>query len=138
MSAGRTCSRRIRRPELDAPSSEILGANCPVRRVLRLVGDKWTPVLLYCLAGGVLRFSDLRRRVPDISKKMLTQVLRELEATGLVERTVYPATPPKTEYRLTDMGRRLHEPTALLCQWANANENILEQVEAKRNARVKA
>ena len=47
---------------------------------------------------------------------MLTQVLRELEAVGLVERTVYPTSPPKTEYRLTDTGRRLHKPTAMLCQ----------------------
>ena len=61
-----------------------------MRRVLRLIGDKWTPIVLYCLSDGVWRFSDLQRSIPDISKKMLTQVLRELEAAGLVERMVYP------------------------------------------------
>jgi DNA-binding HxlR family transcriptional regulator len=112
---------------------EILGKDCPVRRVLRLIGDKWTPIVLYCLSDGVWRFSDLQRGIPDISKKMLTQVLRELEAAGLVERMVYPVTPPKTEYRLTDAGRRLHEPTAMLCQWAHKNRVFLEEIESIRS-----
>ena len=103
-----------------------------MRRVLRLIGDKWTPVVLYCLSGGVCRFSQLQHKIPDISKKMLTQVLRDLEASGLVERMVYPETPPKTEYRLTDTGRRLHEPTAMLCHWASKNSVFLEEIEARR------
>ncbi|WP_294538668.1 helix-turn-helix domain-containing protein [uncultured Rhodoblastus sp.] len=117
-----------------SPEPEIMGARCPVRRVLRVIGDKWTPVVLYCLAGGVLRFGDFQRRIPDISRKMLTQVLRELEAAGLVERTAYPVSPPRTEYRLTDTGRRLHEPTAMLCRWAHENMALLEEIEAARNA----
>ena len=116
-----------------SPGTEILEAGCLVRRVLRIVGDKWTPIVLYCLAGGVLRFSDFQHRIPDISKKMLTQVLRELEAAGLVERTVYPTAPPKTEYRLTDTGRRMHEPTAMLCQWAHENTLLLEEIEAHKS-----
>jgi len=111
---------------------DILGEDCPVRRVLRLVGDKWTPIVLYCLSDGAWRFSDLHHRIPDISKKMLTQVLRELEAAGLVERTVYPVVPPKTEYRLTDPGRRLHEPMAMLCRWATDNTALLDAIDAAR------
>ena len=107
----------------------ILGEGCPVRRVLRLIGDKWTPIVLYCLSSGVWRFSELQRCIPDISKKMLVQVLRDLEADGLVERTVYPVAPPKTEYRLTETGRRMHEPMAMLCHWAEANTVLLGEVE---------
>ncbi len=110
---------------------DILSENCPVRRVLRLVGDKWTPIVLHCLSTGVWRFNDLQRCIPDISKKMLTQVLRELEADGLVKRTVYPVVPPKTEYQLTDTGRRLHEPMAMLCRWANENTALLDEVESR-------
>ncbi len=89
-----------------------LDATYPVRRMLDLIGDKWTPVVLYCLSGGVRRFSELHRQIPDISKKMLIQVLRSLETDGFVERTVYPVVPPKTEYQLTAQGRLLHQPVA--------------------------
>jgi DNA-binding HxlR family transcriptional regulator len=117
-----------------APSElAILGEGCPVRRVLRLIGDKWTPIVLYCLSGGVWRYGDLQRRIPDISKKMLTQVLRELETAGLAERIVHIAPSPKTEYRLTDAGRRLHETTAMLCHWANHNVDLLDAIEATGN-----
>jgi DNA-binding HxlR family transcriptional regulator len=111
---------------------EILGADCPIRRVLRLVGDKWSPVVLHCLSDGTVRFGELQRRIPDISKKMLVQVLRELEATGLVERTVQPVVPPRTEYRLSEAGMRMHEPMAMLCHWARGNTDLLDRIEAPR------
>ena len=80
----------------------------PARRVLDLIGDKWTPVVLYCISlREVRRFNELQRQIPDISKKMLIQTLRNLERDGLVERTVYQQVPPKTEYRLTEDDRRL-------------------------------
>ncbi len=108
-----------------------LDAGCPARRVLVLIGDKWTPVLIYALSGGTQRFRDLQQRIPDISKKMLTQVLRELEGHGLVERIVHDQVPPRTEYRLTEAGRQLHEPVALLCHWANGNTALLDSIEAR-------
>ena len=114
---------------LTAPD-DILVASCPARRVLSVIGDKWTPVIIYCLTGGVQRFSDLQHRIPDISKKMLVQVLRELERAGLVERTVHGGVPLKTDYRLTDTGRHLHEPVALLCHWANRNTALLDAMDA--------
>ena len=112
-------------------SSDIFDARYPARRVLNLIGDKWTPIVLYCLAGGVRRFNEMQRLIPDISKKMLIQVLRELEGSGLVERKVYPVVPPKTEYRLTDTGKRLHEPVATLCRWAAANTTLLDKIERR-------
>jgi DNA-binding HxlR family transcriptional regulator len=113
-------------------ASTTLDVDYPVRRMLDIIGDKWTPVVLYCLAGGVRRFSEMQRQIPGVSKKMLIQVLRSLETEGLVERTVYHVIPPKTEYRLTPDGQRLHQPVAALCRWAIANGDFLDAVHARR------
>jgi DNA-binding HxlR family transcriptional regulator len=114
---------------------DILAADCPARRVLALIGDKWTPVIIYCLSGGVQRFGELQHRIPDISKKMLVQVLREMESGGLVARTVLPGVPRRTEYRLTEAGMQLHEPVALLCHWAGQHTRLLDAIEgAKKEA----
>jgi DNA-binding HxlR family transcriptional regulator len=104
----------------------------PARRLLELVGDKWTPIVLYSLSDSVKRFGEIQREIPDISKKMLIQVLRNLERTGLVERTVYPVVPPKTEYRLTADGQTLHAPVAALCHWASRNEQFLDELHRRR------
>ena len=104
----------------------------PARQLLDLIADKWTPIILYCLSGGTRRFSELQHQIPDISKKMLIQVLRRLEGDGIVERKVYPVVPPKTEYCLTALGRRIHQPVAMLCQWAVENEHDLKAVMRNR------
>jgi DNA-binding HxlR family transcriptional regulator len=114
----------------DAP--EVLDERYPARRILSLIADKWTPVVMYCLAGGTRRFGEMQRRVPGLSKKMLIQALRGLERDGLVHREVFQIVPPKTEYRLTELGRRLHEPIALLCRWAAEHAHDLEQVHRNR------
>ena len=103
----------------------------PARKLLDLVGDKWTPVVLYSLSDSPKRYSEIRRDIPDISKKMLTQVLRALERGGLVDRKVFPVVPPMTEYRLTALGERLHEPVAALCTWASRNEDLLDVIHAR-------
>ncbi len=108
------------------------GPKYPARRLLGLVGDKWTPIVLFSLSGSVKRFSEIQREIPDISKKMLIQVLRALESGGLVERIVYPVVPPKTEYRLTADGKVLHQPVAALCGWASKNEAFLDRVYSRR------
>jgi DNA-binding HxlR family transcriptional regulator len=118
--------------------SPTFDADYPVRRMLDIIGDKWTPVVLYCLAGGVRRFSEMQHQIPGISKKMLTQVLRSLETQGLVERTVYPVVPPKTDYRLTSEGQRLHQPVAALCRWAIANADFLDVVHTRRKVSEKS
>ena len=110
----------------------VYEARYPVRRILDLIADKWTPIILYCLSGGTRRFSELQHQIPGISKKMLIQVLRRLEEDGLVRREVYPVVPPKTEYSLTDLGKRFHEPISLLCEWALSNESEIEKVYRRR------
>lgn len=104
----------------------------PARQLLDLIADKWTPIVLYCLSGGTRRFSELQHQIPDISKKMLIQVLRRLEQDGVVARKVYPVVPPKTEYSLTEAGRRIHEPIAMLCAWALKNESLLRTIRRRR------
>jgi DNA-binding HxlR family transcriptional regulator len=87
-------------PSIDTERPDCSGKTRPAWRILDLIGDKWTPVVLYCISlREVRRFNELQRHIPDISKKMLIQTLRNLERDGLVERTVYQQVPPKTEYR---------------------------------------
>jgi DNA-binding HxlR family transcriptional regulator len=112
--------------------TQSFDADYPARRLLDLIGDKWTPIVLYCLSGGVRRFNEMQRQIPDISKKMLIQVLRSLEHAGLVDRKVYPVVPPKTEYRLSAEGRRLHEPVAAMCEWATKNAKFLDAICARQ------
>lgn len=79
--------------------------HCPVEATLSLIGGKYKCIILYHLAeDGILRFSELRRLIPQATPKMLTQQLRELEAAGIIYRKVYPVVPPKTEYSLTEYG----------------------------------
>lgn len=114
---------------------EVLEAAFPARRILSLVADKWTVVVLYCLSvRDIRRFNELQRQIPDISKKMLIQTLRNLERDGLLERRVYPEVPPRTDYRLTEAGRKMREPIAWLCEWARRNETFLDDVNASRAA----
>lgn len=93
---------------------------CPVRDVLDHMGDKWSMLMVISLAEKPRRFSELRRAVPDISQRMLTQTLRDLERDGLVEREVFPTKPPSVEYRLSPLGLSLLEPLVGLIRWAEA------------------
>ncbi|ATG54214.1 transcriptional regulator [Brachybacterium ginsengisoli] len=93
--------------------------DCPSRRLLDRIGDRWTVLLIGTLEDGPMRFSQLSRRVDGISQKMLTQTLRSLEADGLVVRTAYPEIPPRVEYELTDLGRSLLAPLQALVTWAS-------------------
>jgi DNA-binding HxlR family transcriptional regulator len=93
-------------------------ADCPTRRILDRIGDRWTVLVVSVLGDGDARFSELRRRIEGVSQKMLTQTLRGLERDGLVRRTVYPEVPVRVEYALTDAGRTLLEPLRALQQWS--------------------
>lgn len=93
-------------------------ADCPTRRILDRIGDRWTVLIVGILGEGDARFSQLRRRVEGVSQKMLTQTLRGLERDGLVRRTVYPQVPVRVEYALTDAGRTLLEPLRALEEWS--------------------
>ncbi|AKG20614.1 HxlR family transcriptional regulator [Calothrix sp. 336/3] len=106
----------------------LLSADCPMRQMIDLVGDKWTPSVLYVLSSGTKRYNDFQRQIPGVSKKMLTQTLRRLESAGVVERTVYPMVPPKVEYTLTAFGEKLIEPIAALAEWAWQHQAELKLV----------
>ncbi|MDF2826006.1 MAG: transcriptional regulator, HxlR family [Mycobacterium sp.] len=103
-------------------TSEVVGspyrADCPTRRILDRIGDRWTVLIVGALGGGPARFSELRRTIEGVSQKMLTQTLRGLERDGLVTRTVYPEVPVRVEYALTEAGRSLQAPLRALEQWS--------------------
>ena len=95
--------------------------HCPVEATVSVIGGKYKAIILYHLAhDGVLRFSQLQRHIPQATPKMLTQQLRELEADGLLVRTVYPVVPPKTEYALTAFGETLRPVVDGICDWGRA------------------
>ena len=101
----------------DAQSAELV--HCPVREVLDCIGDKWSILLIMTLATRPQRFGELRRAIRDISKRMLTQTLRDLERDGLITRHVFPTKPPSVEYRLSPLGQSLLDPMASLVDWAD-------------------
>jgi DNA-binding HxlR family transcriptional regulator len=104
----------------------------PSRRLFDLIGDKWTPIIVYILGQGTKRYGELRRHLPDVSKKMLTQTLRALEGNGLLNRKVYAEVPPRVDYSLTPLGKKFLEPVTSLCAWAQAHRSDLETVNAKK------
>lgn len=98
--------------------AECFAPACPVEATLEVIGGKWKVVILYHLTHeGTHRFAELRKKIPGVSERMLTQQLRELEEDGIVHREVYAEVPPKVEYSLTDYGRTLRPITALMCEW---------------------
>ncbi|MBN9523774.1 helix-turn-helix transcriptional regulator [bacterium] len=91
--------------------------SCGLEAALDVIGGKWKVLILWRLHEGPLRFGELRRLVPGVTEKMLVQQLREMEADGLVSRTVYPEVPPRVEYALTDIALELNEALPPLCAW---------------------
>lgn len=105
--------------------------NCPVRDVLDRIGDKWSTLLLLTLAERSHRFGELRRAVPDISQRMLTQTLRDLQRDGLISRHVHPTVPPSVEYRLTHLGTSLLGPLNVLVHWAGEHHDAIRAARAE-------
>jgi DNA-binding HxlR family transcriptional regulator len=99
--------------------------DCPVRDVLDSVGGKWTSLMMLALADGPQRFSQLRRFIPDISQRMLTQTLRDLQRDGYLTRTVYPTQPPSVEYALTELGFSFLALLRSLVQWSSQNHHAI-------------
>lgn len=91
--------------------------SCPVELAVSAVAGKWKVLILWQLREGTLRYSALRSRLPKVTHKMLAQQLRELEADGLVDRTVYAVVPPKVEYTLTARGRELLPALEAMRRW---------------------
>jgi DNA-binding HxlR family transcriptional regulator len=102
-------------------------AGCSVERALSLIDGKWKIVILYkLLQGGTLRFNELRRLIPDVTQRMLTHQLRELEADDLIVRVVYPQVPPRVEYSLSVRGRSLETVLLALKHWGDTNLSSIE------------
>jgi DNA-binding HxlR family transcriptional regulator len=93
---------------------------CSMELTLELIGGKWKSLILWHVAEQTLRFNALRREIPGVTQKMLTQQLRELEADGLLIRVVYPEVPPKVEYSLTPAAKALLPILKDLCAWGSS------------------
>ena len=91
--------------------------NCPVGITTGIVGGKWKPLILFYLQNRTRRFSELHRLVPNATKKMLTQRLRELERDGIIRRKVFAQVPPRVEYSLTRHGQSLRPLLELMSAW---------------------
>jgi DNA-binding HxlR family transcriptional regulator len=89
-----------------------------IREILDLVGDKWSVLVIGVLAGGDARYSDLDTAIPAISRRMLTLTLKNLQRSGLVDRTSYPQVPPRVEYSLTSLGSSLLSAIEQLAAWS--------------------
>ena len=112
--------------------------DCAPRRVLALFTTKWTSMILHTLQArhdGRARTGVLLRSLPGISKKMLTQTVREMETNGLLSRHVQGTVPPAVEYRLTPLGIRFVEPVELLYAWARENADALDTFPQRTTSR---
>ena len=95
---------------------------CPVDFTLKMIGGKWKPLILRLLADGTLRFGQLQRAIPQVTQRILTLQLRELERDGLLTRTVFPEVPPRVEYALKPPALQLLPIMAALGDWMKANQ----------------
>ena len=109
-------------------------SNCPIRSVVQNIFGKWSSLLLMALAEKHYRFGELRRLVPDISQRMLTQTLRDLQRDGYVHREVFPTKPPSVEYSLTDFGRSMFDSLQHLLSWADTNFEVVRQARERFDA----
>lgn len=105
---------------------------CELYTVLELIGGKWKPLILFWLKDGTLRFGQLRQCMPDVSQKVLTQQLRELEQGGIIHRHVFPEVPPRVEYSLTPLGQSLVPHLQALHDW------VVEHADALKTARMQS
>ena len=108
--------------------------NCPVREVLDRIGHKWaTLVILQLGENEVMRFNELSHAIGDISQKMLTTTVRNLEADGLISRKMYAEIPPKVEYRLTALGASLLPLIRDMVSWADNNLRTIQRNRARNS-----
>lgn len=121
---------------LNSPKSpNVYAEDCSTRRVLDLIADKWTALIIGLLQDEPRRFSQLQRSIGGISQKMLAQTLRRLERDGLVLRTIYPEVPPRVEYALTPLGRTLIEPLSAIRMWAESHIDSVNLAQSAYDSR---
>jgi DNA-binding HxlR family transcriptional regulator len=96
---------------------------CPVYTTLDAIGGRWKPLIVWFLLERTKRFSELQKDIPDVSQKMLTQQLREMERAGLIHRKVYAEVPPRVEYTLTPVGRSLRKVLTEMSSWGEMQQS---------------
>ena len=106
---------------------------CPVEATADLIGGKWKAVILYYLFQGPKRFNELRRLLPEVTQRMLTLQLRELEQDSIVHREIYKEVPPKVEYSLTEFGTSLGPIIVQMLDWG---EQYMEQIQEQKWQRI--
>ena len=121
--------RELSTPQVTAPEAvTAIPTECHIRDVLGRVGDKWSILTLVKLQDyGQLRFMQLRRAIPDVSQRMLTQTLRQLEREGFISRTVIPTVPITVTYALTDLGQWFMEPVRQMIAWSDHAYSRIEE-----------
>lgn len=135
MSSG-SVSESLFAPTCDHPAAEDPAVEALVRAIIGQIADKWTLLILEELAEcGTMRFTEIGRAVGDISQKMLTKTLRDMERMGLVSRTVHPVVPPRVDYALTGLGRSLGAAFCGVWLWAAENRAAIEAARAAFEAR---
>ncbi|AUO67987.1 transcriptional regulator [Citrobacter freundii complex sp. CFNIH2] len=117
-------------------SSAVLKCCSAVLETLARIGDKWSVMTIMQLAGGPRGFNEIRRMIGHISQRMLTLTLRKLERDGLVTRTVYPTTPPRVSYELTELGHSLRDPLDTLGAWVAKNQHQVENARHEFDQRI--
>lgn len=117
------------------PKTGPVVSPCPITPVVEVILGQWVTEVLWSLHDGPVRFTELRRRLPTITAKVLTQRLRQLERDGLVTRTAYAEAPPRVEYEATSLGQSLGPVFDTLLAWSDAH---LWEVEAARRAHRRA
>ena len=110
------------------PDPEV---SCPVTYCLSMIGGKWKPVILYCLANDIQRFGALQRAIPAVTKQMLTKQLRELEQDGIISRTVFTQVPPRVDYALTQKGESLMPVISMMKQWGQTQLDDLAAIDSQ-------
>ncbi|WEZ83142.1 helix-turn-helix domain-containing protein [Rhizobium sp. 32-5/1] len=110
-------------------------SDCPVRDVIDNIGGKWNTLMILALAEGPMRFSALRRLIPDISQRMLTQTLRDLQRDGYIDRRVFPTQPPSVEYRLSPLGTSFLTLLRKLVDWSVENHTAIREARAVYDAK---
>jgi DNA-binding HxlR family transcriptional regulator len=110
----------------DDKRSEETKSRCPVEATLGVIGGRWKAAVLFQLSSGTKRFGELRKLLPNVTQRMLTLQLRELEQDGLVRRTVYAEVPPRVEYELTAWGESLRPIIDAMCEWGQRYRRRLD------------
>jgi DNA-binding HxlR family transcriptional regulator len=125
--------RRARRGGI--VSGDLFDPDCPTRKVLDRIGDKWTVLVVLSLSDGPQRFSGLRSRLGRVAPKVLTETLRRMERDGLLTREVFAEVPPRVEYALTGLGESLISPIVVIGDWAEVNVGRITAAQEEYDAR---